>query len=63
MCLLCNDEKTYAAYMAYLDAMERAGQVADPDKAMDMLLDELQKADAERLKAKSPFICDPIEND
>ena len=31
MCLLCDDEKAYAAYMNYLDAMERQGKAADPD--------------------------------
>jgi hypothetical protein len=35
MCLLCDDEKAYQAYMAYLDDMERQGKGADPDKAMD----------------------------
>ena len=45
MCLLCDDEKAYAAYMNYLDAMERQGKVADPDKAMDAVLDELEAAD------------------
>ena len=34
MCLLCDDEKAYQAYMNYLDAMERQGKAADPDKAM-----------------------------
>ena len=33
MCLLCDDEKAYQAYMNYLDAMERQGKAADPDKA------------------------------
>ena len=32
MCLLCDDEKAYAAYMNYLDAMERQGKAADPDQ-------------------------------
>ncbi len=45
MCLLCDDEKAYAAYMNYLDAMERQGKVADPDKAMDAVLDALEAAD------------------
>ena len=35
MCLLCSDEKVYAAYMQYLDAMERQGQDVDPDKAIE----------------------------
>ena len=45
MCLLCDDEKAYQAYMNYLDAMERQGKAADPDKAMDAVLDELEAAD------------------
>ncbi len=42
MCLLCDDEKAYQAYMNYLDAMERQGKPADPDKAMDAVLDQLR---------------------
>ena len=42
MCLLCDDEKAYQAYMNYLDAMERQGKAADPDKAMDAVLDQLE---------------------
>ena len=42
MCLLCDDEKAYQAYMNYLDAMERQGKAADPDKAMDAVLDRLR---------------------
>ena len=45
MCLLCDDEKAYQAYMNYLDAMERQGKAADPDKAIDAVLDELEAAD------------------
>ena len=45
MCLLCDDEKAYQAYMNYLDAMERQGKAADPDKAMDAVLDQLEAAD------------------
>ncbi len=61
MCLLCEDENSYAKYLEYLEALERAGQEPDPDKAMDMLLDELQKTNAEAFKKKSPFICDAID--
>jgi hypothetical protein len=66
MCLLCDDEKAYQAYMNYLDAMERQGKAADPDKAMDAVLDQLQaadkaKADApENDKTLSPFFCSPV---
>ena len=45
MCLLCDDEKAYQAYMNYLDAMERQGKAADPDKAMDAVLDQLEADD------------------
>ena len=68
MCLLCDDEKAYAAYMNYLDAMERQGKAADPDKAIDAVLDQLEAQDRERAKKDdpandktlSPFFCSPI---
>ena len=76
MCLLCDDEKAYQAYMNYLDAMERQGKAADPDKAVDAVLDALQaqvnaeaKVNAEARakqddpandKTLSPFFCSPI---
>ena len=71
MCLLCDDEKAYQAYMNYLDAMEREGKVADPDKAMDAVLDQLEAADKVRNKLPgndpandktlSPFFCSPVD--
>jgi hypothetical protein len=68
MCLLCDDEKAYQAYMNYLGAMERQGKVADPDKAMDAVLDSLEAADKARIKRDdpandktlSPFFCSPV---
>ena len=68
MCLLCDDEKAYQAYMNYLDAMERQGKAADPDKAIDAVLDQLEAADRARAqkddpasdKTLSPFFCSPI---
>ncbi|HEV7880515.1 hypothetical protein [Bradyrhizobium sp.] len=66
MCLLCDDEKAYQAYMNYLDAMERQGKPADPDKAMDAVLDQLEAADKTRPddpandKTLSPFFCSPV---
>jgi hypothetical protein len=66
MCLLCDDERAYQAYMTYLDAMERQGKHADPDKAMDAVLDQLQAADQARAndpkndKTLSPFFCSPV---
>jgi hypothetical protein len=71
MCLLCDDEKAYEAYMNYLDAMERQGKAADPDKAVNAVLDQLEaqaKSDKARAinddpkndKTLSPFFCSPI---
>jgi hypothetical protein len=65
MCLLCDDEKAYAAYMNYLDAMARQGKVADPDKAVDVVLDQLEAAnrksdDPANDKTLSPFFCSPV---
>jgi hypothetical protein len=72
MCLLCDDEKAYQAYMNYLDAMERQGKTADPDKAIDAVLDQLEAADRDQARARakqddpandktlSPFFCSPI---
>ena len=75
MCLLCDDEKAYQAYMNYLDAMERqakeTGKATDPEAAINAVLDQLQAADRARAKALnnhdpkndktlSPFFCSPI---
>jgi hypothetical protein len=65
MCLLCDDEKAYQAYMDYIDAMERQGKSADPAKAVNVVLDKLQAAaqDAEKPendKTLSPFFCSPV---
>jgi hypothetical protein len=68
MCLLCDDEKAYQAYMNYLDAMERQGKAADPEKAIDAVLDQLEAQDRARVKKDdpandktlSPFFCSPI---
>ncbi len=54
MCLLCDDEKAYQAYMNYLDAMERQGKAADPDKAMDAVLDALEANERTRPEAERP---------
>ena len=68
MCLLCDDEKAYQTYMNYLDATERQGKAADPDKAMDAVLNGLEAADKARIgqddpandKTLSPFFCSPV---
>ena len=63
-------KRPIAAYMNYLDAMERQGKVADPDKAIDAVLDALEAADKASSKALrddpandktlSPFFCSPV---
>ena len=68
----CDDEQAYRAYMEYLDAMERQGKAADPDKAMDAVLDKLEAASQARGEKKrddpandktlSPFFCSPVNN-
>ena len=68
MCMLCDDEKAYQAYMNYLDAMERQGKAADPNAVMQTVLDQLEAADKARAKKDdpaddktlSPFFCSPI---
>jgi hypothetical protein len=70
MCMLCDDENAYQAYMNHLDAMERQGKVADPDKAVDAVLDALEAAgkagnrplrdDPASDKTLSPFFCSPV---
>jgi len=68
MCMLCDDERAYQAYMNFLDAMQKQGKTADPDKAIDAVLDELEAQDRERAKKDdpandktlSPFFCSPI---
>jgi hypothetical protein len=73
MCLLCDDEKAYQAYMNYLDAMERQGKAADPDQAVNAVLDQIEATaksckpqdgpaqdDPANDKTLSPFFCSPI---
>ena len=68
MCLLCDDEKAYQAYMNYLDAMERQGKAADPEKAIDAVLDALEanvrtrpkQDDPANDKTLTPFFGGPI---
>jgi hypothetical protein len=68
MCLLCDDERAYQAYMNYLDAIARQGKSADPDQAVNAVLDQLQADDLSRAKKDdpandktlSPFFCSPI---
>jgi hypothetical protein len=57
--------------MNYLDAMARQGKAADPDQAVNAVLDQLQAQGQEKVarakkddpaddKTLSPFFCSPI---
>ena len=63
MCLLCQDETAYLAYMSYLDEMERQGKTSDPDRTLEAARDASQKAAAAaaRRRNDSPFFCDPVD--
>ncbi|CCD92617.1 conserved hypothetical protein [Bradyrhizobium sp. ORS 375] len=67
MCLLCDDEAAYKAYMDYLDAMERQGKAADPDKTVNEILDQLEAANTDKAnttKAKTnKFFADDAADD
>lgn len=66
MCLLCGDEKSYRAYMDYLDAMEREGRTADLDEAMKAVFERLQANDTtfaddpRNDRTLSPFFCSAV---
>ncbi|MBV9530017.1 MAG: hypothetical protein JO283_02800 [Bradyrhizobium sp.] len=68
MCLLCDDERAYQAYMNYLDAVERQGEAAGAQSAVNVLLDRFKakvkapasKDDPKNDKTLSPFFCSPI---
>lgn len=75
MCMMCNDEVSYHAYLAYLDyiqAEEAAGREPDIDKAMDAaqaVIDaagiqhkaELIKSPSQSPSPLSPFYCEPVQ--
>ena len=63
MCLLCDDEKAYKAYMDFLDVMERKGKVADPNEAIDAVLDQLEALDAARAKENAKSNTNPWQDD
>jgi hypothetical protein len=49
--MMCEDEKSYAAYVAYLDAMQKSGKDtkdADPDAAMNEVMKAMEDAARER---------------
>jgi hypothetical protein len=70
--MMCEDEKSYAAYMAYLDAMQKEGKPADHDEAMAAVLKTMEEAaraawnrdpwaDDKTLSTHTPFACAPVE--
>jgi hypothetical protein len=72
MCLMCDDEAAYKAYMDYLDAQTRQAKdgTANPDAAIDALIDRLEADDRakaaaaarpENDKTLSPFFCSPVK--
>lgn len=63
MCLLCQDEKAYLAYMTYLDEIERQGRAADPEAAMQAARDisRREAIDAARARNDIPFQCNPVD--
>lgn len=66
MCMLCDDEKAYQAYMNYLDAMERQGKAADPEQAVNAVLDQLEAEDqacAKNNVKKNKFFADDPTDD
>jgi len=42
--MMCEDEKSYAAYLAYLDAIQKNGKDANPDAATNEAMDQVMKA-------------------
>ena len=46
MCMMCEDEKSYAAYLAYLDAIQKSAKDTDAnsDEAKNEAMDHVMKA-------------------
>jgi hypothetical protein len=76
MCMMCEDEKSYATYLAYLDAMQKNDKDANSDAAMNEVMKAMEDAARERwnrdpwaddaandktLSVHSPFVCTPVE--
>ena len=65
MCMMCEDEKSYAMYLAYLDAIQKAGKDADPEVAKNEAMNDVMKAmeDAARARWNRDPWADVAEND
>jgi hypothetical protein len=42
--MMCEDEKSYAVYLAYLDAIQKADKDADPEVVKNEAMNEVMKA-------------------
>ncbi len=63
--MMCEDEKSYAAYLAYLDAIQKNGSDANSDEAKDQALNQVMKAmeDAARERWNRDPWADDAAND
>jgi hypothetical protein len=63
--MMCEDEKSYAVYLAYLDAIQKADKDANPDAAKDQAMDQVMKAmeDAARERWNRDPWADDAAND
>jgi hypothetical protein len=63
--MMCEDEKSYAVYLAYLDAIQKADKDANPDVAKDQAIDQVMKAmeDAARERWNRDPWADVAESD
>jgi len=63
--MMCEDEKSYATYLAYLDAIQKAGKDADPEVAKDEAMNQVMKAmeDAARERWNRDPWSDDAESD
>jgi hypothetical protein len=63
--MMCEDEKSYAVYLAYLDAIQKADKDANPDAAKHQAMDQVLKAmeDAARERWNRDPWADDAAND
>jgi hypothetical protein len=65
MCMMCEDEKSYATYLAYLDAMQKSDKDANTDANRDAAMNDVMKAmeDAARERWNRDPWADDAAND
>jgi hypothetical protein len=63
--MMCEDEKSYAVYLAYLDAIQKADKDADPEVVKNEAMNEVMKAmeDAARERWNRDPWADVAESD